>query len=38
MQAAIDNAEEHSDTCIFWGLNSLRKSPKTAAVVASLAG
>lgn len=38
MQAAIDNAEEHSDTAIWWGLNSLRKSPKTAAVVASLAG
>jgi len=38
MQAAIDNAGEHSDTAIWWGLNSLRKSPKTAAVVASLAG
>ncbi len=37
MQAAIDNAGEHADDCIFWGLNSLRKSPKTAAVVASLA-
>jgi hypothetical protein len=38
MQAAIDNAGEHSDTAIWWGLNSLRKSPGTAAVVASLAG
>ncbi|MCK5495983.1 MAG: hypothetical protein KAI80_06195 [Hyphomicrobiaceae bacterium] len=38
MQAAIDNAGEHSDTAIWWGLNSLRKSPKAAAVVASLAG
>ncbi len=37
MQAAIDNAGGHSDTAIWWGINSLRKSPKTAAVVASLA-
>ena len=37
MQAAIDNADDHASEVIYWGLNSIRKSPKTAAVIASLA-
>lgn len=37
MQAAIDNADDHAFEAVWWGLNSLRRSPKTAAAVASLA-
>lgn len=33
MQAAIDNADDHAEEVIWWGLNSLRKSPKTARAV-----
>ena len=36
MQAAIDDAEQHTDEVVYWSLNSLRKSPAAAAVVRSM--
>jgi hypothetical protein len=36
MTACLDDADEHSDEVVFWGLNSIRKSPRVANVIEGL--